>query len=70
MPPLAPSTWIGTSRPVLACRSSRAAAISLTGSYRPVYVTPMITTTPMVFSSTKGSIASAVRPGFSLVTGT
>ena len=30
--PLAPSTWIGTSRPVFACSWSRAAAIAATGS--------------------------------------
>lgn len=40
------------SSPVLFWISSSAAAISATGSYIPVYVTPMIATTPIVFSST------------------
>ena len=40
------------SRPVSFWISSSAAAISATGSYMPVYVTPMIATTPIVFSST------------------
>ena len=51
-PPEAPSTWMGMSRPVSAWIRSSAAASSCTGSYMPVYVTPMIATTPMVFSST------------------
>ncbi|CPU65680.1 Uncharacterised protein [Mycobacteroides abscessus] len=34
--PDAPSTWMGTSRPVDSWIRSRAAAISVTGSYMPV----------------------------------
>lgn len=52
-PPLAPSTWIGTSRPLSAWSVSSAAATSATGSYWHVKVTPSVGTTPMVFSSTR-----------------
>ena len=56
-PPDAASTWSGMSRPVLgAARSSSASAISFTGSYTPLYVTPRIATTPIVFSSTAASM--------------
>ena len=69
-PPDAASTWIGMSRPVRASRSSSAAASSCTGSYTPLYVTPRIGTTPIVFSSTAASMPSVVRYGLAFVIGT
>ena len=46
------------------------AASSFTGSYTPLYVTPRIGTTPIVFSSTAASMPSGVRYGLSFVIGT
>ena len=68
--PDAPSTCSGISSPVRSSRSSSAAAISFTGSYTPLYVTPRIATTPIVFSSTTSSMPSGVRYGLAFVIGT
>ena len=59
-PPLAASTCIGTFQPVSALCAASASAISLIGSYSPVNVVPRIATTPIVFSSTSGSVVSGV----------
>jgi len=61
MAPDAPSTWMAMSRPVLASRSSSAAAISSTGSKLPSNVDPKMATTPIVSSSQSGRASGAVR---------
>ena len=58
-PPLAPSTWIGISRPVSFCNLSSASCTALTGWYSHVKVTPKVGTTPIVFSSTRFNTSSA-----------
>ena len=59
--PDAPSTWMGTSRPVVACRSSSAAAMPATGSKLPSKVDPKMATTPIVSSSQRDTASGAVR---------